>query len=246
MSDPVIYDWPSSVVPARQLFHAGGQAVEGGFSSGSVRMLHPEPGGVSWLEMEFAYQDNGDPDPLVSWLMSKIANGNIFRVRIERSPQLVSARALGVDIAESDPLYRFGLRDLVAPTELDGLPWDNNQPWDGGRNWRFDPGALVVATALEGGLMVQFDMGALSNGLRPGHVIGHSSVSYLIDDIEYSGSVATVTLMSPLRKDAAVGDFISFRPVGLFTAINPDAFRGLYESADLVKLGSIQFMEAII
>jgi len=248
--DPVIYDWPSSVVPVRQLFHAGGQATEGGITSGSVRLLYPEPGGVSWLEMEFGYQGNADPDPLASWLMSRVANGNIFRIPIERSPQLVSARALGIDIAESDHLHRLGLRELVGPTELDGVPWGNDQPWDTGNLWGFEPGALATAPSAEGSLSIEFDMASLANALRPGHVIGQAAgrkcAAYLIDDVDYAGSVATAVLMSPLRYPVAVGDFVSFRPAGLFSATNPDSFRGLYEPADLVRLGSIQMMEAVL
>lgn len=229
MIDPVIYDWPSSVQPSRQIFHAGGQSLEGGFTSGSVRVLNPEPGGVSWLEMEFGYQDNAPADALVSWLMSKVSNGNVFRVPIAPSPQVISLPALGIT----------GLFEDF------GLPWDNGQPWDVGRNWQVEPGAIATEAALDGTMSLKMNMGNLSNGLRPGHVIGHNSMAYMIDDIEYSGSIASITLMSPLRISVGVDDFINFRPKGLFTASNPDAFRGLYETADLVKLGSIRLMEAI-
>lgn len=239
---PTIYDWPT-VISVRQLFHAGGQATAGAFTSGGVRVLSPEPGGFSWLELEFGYQQDGDTNSLISWLMSKISNGNVFRIPITRSPQLVSAKALGIDIAEYDPLRRFGLTDEVTPSELDGLPWGNEQTWDNGVNWLFNPMATATAVSLAGTLALSFDMGTLLNGVRPGHVIGHKDVAYLVDEISYAGSVATVKVDPPLVKDVAIGDLVRFRPKGTFAAINPESFRGLYEMGDLVQLGSVRFGE---
>jgi hypothetical protein len=242
---PTIYDWPS-VVPVRQLFHAGGQAVEGGYTSGGVRVLSPEPGGFSWLEVEFGYQQDGETDSLISWLMSKIANGNVFRIPIRRSPQLVPAKALGIDIAEYDPLRRFGLTETITPSELDGLPWGNGQSWSNGQPWQFNPLALAAGASLAGTTTLTVDMGELANGLRHGHVIGHKDVAYLVDDVSYAGSIATVTVDPQLRKDVASGDLIRFRPKATFSAINPEAFRGLYEPGDLIALGSARFGEAIV
>ncbi len=243
MPSPVIYDWPT-VIPVRQLFHAGGQAVESVLTSGSVRTLSPEPGGFGWLEVEFGRVE--DADTLVSWLMSKIANGNVFRIPITRSPQLVSASALGISIGEYDPLRRFGMTETITPSELDGLAWTNGQTWLNGGGWMFSPVVLATAASLAGSTALSFSMGSLANGLRHGHVIGHRDTAYLVEDITYSGSIATVTVDPPLRSAVALGDMIRLRPKATFMATNPEAFRGLYDAAGLVQLGSASFVEAIV
>lgn len=243
MPAPVIYDWPT-VIPVRQLYHSGGQAVESVLTAGAVRVLSPEPGGFGLLEMEFGRVE--DADTLVSWLLSKIANGNVFRIPITRSPQLVSAAALGIAIDEYDPLRRFGMTETVTPSELDGLPWETGVTWLNGGGWMFSPVVLATAVSLAGSSEIAFDMGTLANGLRHGHVIGHRDTAYLVEDISYAGSVATVTVDPPLRSAVAVDDMIRLRPKATFMATNPQAFRGLYDAAGLVQLGSASFVEAIV
>lgn len=231
-----VYDWPNTILPARQLFFAGGQAFEGGFTSGGARILAPEPGGRSFLDVEFDYQLAALRDPMVSWACSKIANGNIFRVPIARSPQIISAADLGLS---------------VGTLETTGLPWaaeglNSEGPWDNDQNWSFEVGALVDATALEGATSVSIDIGSLTAALKPGHVIGIGDVPYLVADIEWDGTAATVTIDPPLRADVAADDYVTFRPKMLCVAESPDSFRGLYEPADLIRLGSVRFIEAIL
>jgi hypothetical protein len=242
----VIYDWPSSVVAAKQLFFAGGEAVDGGLTSGGARALSPEPGGRSWLQVEFAYQDNALSDPLVSWLMSKIGNGALFRIPVVRSPQLVPLSALGIAIAEYDAMRRFGLSQEVVPSELDGLPWQNGQPWENAMCWAFEPGAVISSAAAEGTTALILDMGDQPNGLQCGHVFGVGGILHKVDMIDYAGSVATVTVIPPLRRDVQAGDFVSFRPSGVFSAVDADGFRALYEPAGLIQPGGVKFMEAIL
>ena len=230
-----IYDWPSAVKPTEQLFFSGGQLVEGGFTSGGARMMYPEPGGRSVLELTFDYQQNYNPDPIVSWLITMIRNGNIFRVPIRYSPQLVRRDNLMID----DTL------------ELSGLPWSEagqtvEGPWSNDQNWLYSPAIEASATALEGSLTFQVDFTELGNILQLGHLIGHLDYTYLVEDIEYVGSIATITVNTPLRKNIAQGDFITFRPKMLCVARNPDNLRGTYNAADLIKLGSLELLEVIL
>lgn len=222
-----VYDWPS-IVPVAQLFHEGGQAFEGGYTSGGVRMLSPEPGGFGWLDMEFGEQDNQEPDALVSWACSAISNGRVFRIPLARSPQFVRPVDLGISLSES------------------GVPWNNDQPWDNGQNWAASLTVVAAGAALEGVLTFTVDMGTYLPALRPGHVISHKDVAYKIDDIEYDGQIATVTTFKPLRKAITSGDVINLRPIGTFSASNPESFRGLYRAADLIRLGSVRFHEVIV
>lgn len=227
-----IYDFPP-ILRGKQLFHAGGQAYEGGFTSGGARMLSPEPGGRGILNMEFAIQRNCPADPIVSWICSMIANGNIFRVPIDYTPQIVRLADLG----------------FTGPN--DGLPWaasgmSPELPWDNGQNWASDILVEAAATSLAGTVTLDLDFGSLPLVLRHGHLIGHDDVTYLVEDIEYDGTVATITVNPPLRNTVAQGDLITFLPKMLAIARNPDSFRGLYEPADIIRLGSVEFVEALI
>ena len=230
-----IYDWPLSIKPTEQLFYSGGQAVEGGFTSGGARMMYPEPGGRSVLELTFDYQQNYNPSPIVSWLITMIRNGNIFRVPIRYSPQLVSRDDLMID----------------AGLELNGLPWaeagqTNEGPWGNNKNWLYTPAVEANATSLEGSVTFKVDFSTLGDIVQLGHLIGHLDYTYLVENIEYIGSIATITVNTPLRKNMAQGDFITFRPSMLCVARNPDTLKGLYNSADLIKLGSLELLEVIL
>lgn len=228
-----VYDWPP-LIRSRQFFHSGGQAYEGGFTSGGARVLTPEPGGRGILNIEFNLQlRDMKANPIVSWVGTMIANGNIFRIPIGCTPQLVKLTDLGVEVV------------------ADGLPWASDGmlpegPWDNGQNWAFDVGAGAASTALAGTTILEIDMGELLPGLRHGHLIGHEDVTYLVEDIAYDGSVATIAVNPPLRKPVSQGEFITFRPKMLGIARNPEAFRSLYEPSNLIRLGSVEFVEALI
>lgn len=228
-----IYDFPP-ILRGKQLFHAGGQAYEGGFTSGGARMLSPEPGGRGILNMEFTVQRNCPAEPIVSWICSMIANGNIFRIPISFTPQLVKLPDLGLSVSDAA-----------------GLPWAASGltpevPWANGQNWAYDVFAEAAATALAGTVTLELDFGTLPPALRHGHLIGHDDVTYLVEDIEYDGSIATITVNPPLRNTVGQGDLVTFRPKMLAVARNPDSFRGLYEPADIIRLGSVEFVEALI
>jgi hypothetical protein len=232
---PRIYDWPS-LIRHRQFFHAGGQAFEGGFTSGGARVLSPEPGGRGILTIEFNFQVRDmKGNSIVSWVGTMIANGNIFRIPICWTPQLVSLADLG-----------------IAPsTGQGGMPWEAAGampagPWANGQNWAYQVGAPSAAIALAGATVLVIDFANLPHALRHGHLIGHDDVTYLVEDIAYSGDEATITVNPPLRNAVAQGDFVSFRPTMLGTARNPDSFRGLYEPSSMIRLGSVEFVEALL
>jgi len=231
---PTIYDWPSSVRPSAQLFYAGGQMQDGGFTSSGARVGYPEPGGRSFLDLEFSYQRNASPDTLVSWLMSKIANGNLFRVTIAQTPQVLNDEDLGLSDASTGGL-------LWAAEGL--LP---ARAWDGGNLWEFEPGAVAGAAALDGTTTLTVDMGDLPAALKVGHVIGIADTAYLVDDLEWDGSVATITVDPPLRADVSADDFITLRPKMVCFATNPENFRANYRPANDILPGSIRMTEAIL
>lgn len=233
MITPTILDWPSAIVPAGQMFYAGGQSVDGGFTTGGTLIAAPEAGGRAMLQAQFsAFGGWGGRvnARLISWLFSKIANQTIWRFPIARSPQLVSAMDLGLDPALDD----------------DGIPWDNDQPFDNGFNWLFEPAVEVTVAALEGSTSITLDLTAYGDVLQYGHLIGHHGRAYHVDEIDYPGDgAATLTVSPPLREDVGIGDLITFRPTMLCTVQDPSAFRAMFAPAGIIVPGSLTMLEAL-
>lgn len=217
--------WNFPTVPvSKQLFHVPGQAQDGGYTAGAVHMLSPEPGGRGVLEMQIALQVREWDFPFASWIMS-MGNGEVFRVRLAPTPQVLSAR------------------NAPVPWE-GGILWANQQPWQG------DIVATYAAPALEGSTVVRVNMTGWGDIARLGHVIGHRDQTYLIGDIEYdeTTNVATVSVKPPLRYDVAVGDNAYFRPYFLGTISNIAEVRATYDAElrGAIQPGKIVFAEAIV
>ena len=70
-----IWNFPNRAVES-QLFHVPGEYFNGGLTSGGAKIMSPEPGGFSMLELTPSRQVNEWNSPVSSWLMSKI-NGEI-------------------------------------------------------------------------------------------------------------------------------------------------------------------------
>lgn len=232
--DYKIWDFPTLDVRS-QLFHAPGQAFEGGFTSGGVRVTAPEPGGRAYLEVELSLQVNEWDAPFASWIMSKI-NGDIFRVPLVRTPQVVSTTSLDLG------------------SEVFGLPWAQEgqyleSAWDNDENWSYgDLPIPVTSGALEGSTVVTVDLSEFGQVLKIGHVIGFDDSSYLVDEIEYDDNSATITVKPPFRKDIAVDDEIKLRPVFTGSISNGAEIRAAYEAQNVgyVQPARIIFTEVII
>ena len=231
---PTIYDWPELIVPSAQLFYAGGQMQDGGFTSSGARVGYPEPGGRSFLDLEFNHQKYGATDTLISWLMSKIDNGNLFRFRLAQTAQVLTNEDLGLSGASTGGL--LWAAEGVLPARA----------WEGGNLWAFEPGAVAASAALEGTIELTIDVGDLPAALRVGHVFGIYDTAYLVDDIEWDGTVATITVDPPLRADVSADDFITFRPKMLCMATNPENFRSSYKVGNLIQPGSLRMAEVIL
>lgn len=230
--DVEILDWPASIVANSQMFYAGGQGFDGGFTGGGYASILPEPGGRSFLEMTFNRTNDEVSGRLVSWLISRMRNGAVFRVPIRRTPQLAR-------------LVDLGLSALIA-VEQSGLPWDEGQPWDSGEYWALDIVGTAPAAAAEGVTQIVVDLAGLNQGLSYGHLIGHKSVTYHIDDIAYAGDVATITITPPLRNSVDAGDLITLRPCMLATALDPDSFKARFDAHRHIRPGSIVMAEALL
>lgn len=207
----------------KQLFHVPGLAIDGGFTAGGARISSPSPGGRSVLEIQPAWQIREYDFPITSWLMSKI-NGEIFRVRLAPTPQVLSSRATPVS---------------WSPNTL----WSNDRPWEG------DYSSSYTSDALEGSAVVTIDMSRIGPRLQPGHVIGHSNYTYMVDDISYDvNNQATITVIPPLRMNVANGDIVHFRPYFLGSIANGDSIRVTYDAGNNghIQMGSITFNEVVL
>lgn len=221
-----ILDFPNLPVKA-QLFHVPGAALDGGYTSGGARIMSPEPGGRSMLELQLSLHTNEWGNPALSWLMSKI-NGEIFRVLLTKTPQL---------------LNNVGLSGNFKPRNL--VPWERtglmpSSPWNNGQLWLADGEmAASVGSALNGSTSLQISLGDYAGMLMRGHVIGIKNSAYMIDEIEYNDDqdIATVTVTPPLRNDIAANEDIYFRPYFLGTIANAEEFRMSY---DIVNVGHLQ------
>lgn len=229
-----VWDFPR--IPVRsQLFYAAGQAYDGGFTSGGARLSSPEPGGRSFLEMQLSLQTTEWDAPFSSWLMSKL-NGDIFSVRLTKTPQLISDAALGAPDKITVPW---------APLNPQSSPtlWNNSQPWSG-------DGVIYTPSiiSLEGSTTLVIDVSITGPVVKHGHVIGVGSHSYMVDDIEYNDNIATITVNPPLRRDVTDDDYVLTRPYFLGQIINGQEFKATYEAANVghIQTPRLIFAEVII
>lgn len=231
MITPTIYNWPAGIIPSAALFHAGGQAIDGGLTASGALVQHPEPGGRAVVDMSFNYIKEEADRRLAGWLYSKAANRNVFRFRLPKSLQLVSPDDLGVTSLPTD--YE------------DGLPWSDGSSFSDGTLWDFDMLTEAAATAV-GSSTIIIDMTGYEHGLAAGHVIGHADRAYLVEDITYDGDQATIQITPPLRVAIETGDYVTFRPRMLGIIQDVGAFRGLFEYGFLMRPGSVRFVEALL
>lgn len=199
-----------------QLFHVPGAGYDGGLTSGGAQFITPEPGGFSVLEIAPALVDNEWLSPDVSWLLSKIS-GQVFRCRLAKSPQIAWSKE-----------------------RLDKIDWDNR-----GQS-RNDGVSRFTTSRLKGTTTVTVDVSEFGRLLRPGHVIGHAFDTYLVDEVTYSGNVATCTVTPPLRRNIATNDTCEFTPWFTGRISNGEQIRAAYNSMGHIKPGNIILQEAIV
>ena len=217
-----IYQFPTFRVET-QLFHVPGAGYDGGLTAGGAQFITPEPGGFSVLEIAPALIDTEWDSPLASWIMSKIS-GQVFRVRLAPSPQIAFSRQRG----------------MVA------VPWSNGQAWSNQENWDGDFTATYAAAGLKGAITMSFDLTGVGPIVLPGHVVGHGSECYMVDEISYDGDVATAIVTPPLRRNIAVGENCYLRPWFTGRISNGADIRAAYNNLGHTKPGNIVLNEAVI
>lgn len=218
-----IFDFPGVPI-SKQLFHVPGAAIEGGFTSGAVRIISPEPGGRSILELQPSFQVSEREYPFMSWLMSK-GNGEVFKVRLAPTPQVLSAQG-------------------------NVVTWDNDILWSNFQPWAGDISTIFAAVALEGSNVAVLNMTGLGDIVKPGHVIGHANACYMIDKVTFDedAQTSTIVVKPPLRSNIEINDIALFRPFFTGTIANIGEVRATYDSENVgnIQTGKIIFSEAIV
>ncbi len=216
-----VLDFPEIAISG-QVFYCPGAFVEGGFTSGGAMVSTFEPGGYSMLEISPARRDESISDPELSWLMSQ-TNGQIFRVQLTKTPQLLTERNL-VNNPSTFSIRTGGAakRSLVS---------------------------TFTENALKGSRVVKIDTSEIGPNLKRGHVIGHADNTYMVDNITYeTAGEATVTVNPPLRNDIAVDDVALFTPYFTGTIINGSELRASYQSQNNggIEIPTIKFREVVL
>ena len=88
---------------------------------------------------------------------------------------------------------------------------------------------------------------SVSQSRYRGHVIGHSNETYLIDEINYVGTIATMNVKPPLRRNVVVNDTAYFRPFFTGQISNGAEILQTYDAElnGLIQLPKIIFSEVI-
>lgn len=221
----MIYELPSVPI-AKQMFHVPGAAVEGGFTSGGARIISPDPGGFSRLQIQLSLQSREWENPVSSWLASK-ANGQVIRLRLAPTPQIAYSQR------------RAGYQSVS---------WQNGVLWSNLVSWAGDVSLVFTSARLQGSNVVTVDTTATGPIFQAGHVIGHSNTTYLIDAITYAGAIATIVVNPSLRKPVAIGDTCYLRPYFVGRIANPNEFITTYDAENngAIQLGIIMFNEAFV
>lgn len=227
-----IWDFPILQVQS-QIFYAPGEAFDGGFTSGSAQVTSPEPGGRAFLEIELALQTDEWENPFSSWIMSK-TNGDIFKVQLVKTPQVVPAGKLNVSAAG----IPWGAETIYPDSK-----WNNDEFWSSDDIYVPSNGAFY-----DGQNVISVNVSEFGQVLKHGHVIGAGDYSHIIDDISYSGNIATLTIKPPLRKDVSSGEQIYLRPWFLGRIVNGSEMRATYrkQNEGHIQPSRIVFAEVIL
>jgi len=223
--DYTILDFPD-VEFKGQIFYVPGISSEGGYTSGGAVVSTFEPGGYGILEITLARRDEFMLDPEISWLMSQ-TNGQFLRVQLAQTPQLVSERSFD----DMDGQVRTqGSSDYVARPKREIF-------------------GVFASGALKGSRSVTVDLSNYGPVLKRGHLIGHEDATYQVQSISYAaGSIATIEVSPPFRKNIVADDVAHLRPWFIGTITNGSEIRAAYESTNngAIELPTIKMREVIL
>lgn len=228
---PPVYTWRSAIVPRSQVVTAGGTAYQGGLLLGGAAGVNPEPGGWAELTLDFGPLATEAANVAFSWTMSRIRNGNIMRIRLWPSVQLVPEASLTVPDT--------------------GVTWANGMPWANDANWRAEPWVPLTMSAARGSETVTADFSPLGQVLEIGHVVGFAADGYdfthVVMDVSYDGDdIATVTVSPPLRRDFLPDAEMKLRPAFTGTCINAAEVAATFNSGVWAQPGQMRFVEALV
>ncbi|MBO9457954.1 hypothetical protein [Labrenzia sp. R5_0] len=221
------YEWPCAILPVDVILWSGGAFEQGRISFAELDNTYRVPGGRLMAKASFA----GVPKSKVNWYqwLCGVLKGNIFRLPLDTSGQVSTSAAMKAAAASY-------------PT---GIPFSNGLPFSTGYGFRFQPTADVVSTVLEGETTVTLDLVRWPGVLTHGKLFGLGYGVYQVHEIEYDGTVATITFDPPARRDISAGELAELRPTLFCKAVNPDAFIAEVRRGQLASPGSLTFREVV-
>ena len=221
------YDWPAAVKLNGVVVWSSGAFEQGRLSFAEVDNTYRVPGGRIMAKATFA---KIGPETLnwYHWLCG-VLKGNTFRLPLDKSGQVATSAAM----------------TAAAATYATGIPFSNNQPFSTGYGFQFQPTADVVSTVLEGETTVTLDLVRWPGVLTLGKLFGLGYGVYHVQEIEYDGTVATITFDPPARRDILAGELAELRPTLFCKATNPDAFLEAVQYARIASPGSLTLREVV-
>ncbi|MCR5859727.1 hypothetical protein [Mesorhizobium sp. J428] len=224
-----IYNFPPIVPRDIKVYALTSRFAPGISRSGKTNGI-PEPNGRWAMDLAWARLKNASGSLWYAWFVDALQGGAaVFQVNLWRHVETVTPEALGL-------------------TDLTALPWSSgaaSPTFSDGTGFAFQPTATVTAVALAGTARVSVDTGDYGQVLKPGHLIGFGDGVNRVMDIEWTGSVADITLRLPLRSSLAPDDPMRFWPRMLVQAApsSVDTFRALHDFGQFTRPGAITFEE---
>lgn len=224
-----LWDWPSAIKPAAAIVIAPSNTVDGAISRNGYENDIPAAGSRNRMRIEFAMlaPENGH---WFAWLCNQ-ARGGLFRVPVFYSPQL----ATDATIAANEAAYAAG------------IPFSTGEYFSTGYGFAYAPFVKLAANALEGSIQAVLDVSAHPTALTYGKVFGLGRSVHHVDDIEFDGTEALVTLRTPLRRDytVAADECVTLRPRMIGKIDNPSSLVSPFRDMGHTTPGEITMTEVI-
>ena len=216
---PVFYDWPQDVQPISQLFRAGGVAIDGGMTLGGASVENPEPGGRGELLLGFTQFADPDTNRRAGWMLSRLLNGSIMRVRLwTPSVQLITLADLGLTVVGND--------------------WTSNPTAPITTAAAKGAVTIIIDMTAYGPVM--------GRGHVLGFASGSYEFAHEAMNVVYAGSIATVTLAPPLRRALTISDVAKFRPSMMVTCSNARDVANKFKWAQTMAMNDANLVESLV
>lgn len=224
-----IYDWPVEIKPMATVIIAPSHTIDGALSQNGFESDVQLGGARCQMRLSFA-PTSYKGGHMASWLMNQ-ARGAVFRVPVFNTPQL----AKDATIEANEALYGSG------------IPFSTGEPFSTGYGFSYDPFVTLVADVLAGNNTIVLDVSNHPTALKYGNVFGLGRSTYIIDEIDFEGNLATIKCRPPFRRNYTVADddLVTLRPKMLGQIAEPNKVIEKFNAAQMVAVGEITLNEFV-